>query len=181
MSPRTASAIDDYYTVGGKDDVERWMNQIEAPGIEALRRVWQSLGQTGQWGLSRKDKEILGAYICLHMLRVPVARASYDDFLSRTASTFVIRALDAFGPEVAEELATIEMPQDQISAASQELHDMLQNGEARLAWSSGPSLSPLQSLCRWSRKVHRDGHEKCSGLGGQPTIAPPPLSFCWST
>jgi prolipoprotein diacylglyceryltransferase len=35
--------------------------------------------------------------------------------------------------------------------------------------------------CRWSRKVHRDGHEKCTGLGGQPTIAPPPLSFCWST
>ncbi len=35
--------------------------------------------------------------------------------------------------------------------------------------------------CRWSRKVHRDDHEKCTGLGGQPTIAPPPLSFCWST
>ena len=41
--------------------------------------------------------------------------------------------------------------------------------------------APLPEDCRWSRKVHRDGHEKCSGLGGQPTIAPPPLSFCWST
>ena len=34
------------------------------------------------------------------------------------------------------------------------------------------------NTCRWSRKVLRDGHEKCTGLGGQPTIAPPPLSFC---
>ena len=52
------------------------------------------------------------------------------------------------------------------------------------AWALKNGLIPKGDeiwWCRWSRKVHRDGHEKCSGLGGQPTIAPPPLSFCWST
>jgi hypothetical protein len=40
--------------------------------------------------------------------------------------------------------------------------------------------------CRGPRRVHRDGHEECTEMitksaqvsGGQPTIAPPPLSFC---
>src|ERR1019366_2947463 len=40
---------------------------------------------------------------------------------------------------------------------------------------------PPPADCRGPRKVHRDDHEKCTGLGGQPTIAPPPLSFCWAT
>jgi hypothetical protein len=42
-------------------------------------------------------------------------------------------------------------------------------------------LRPRRANCRGPRKVHRDGHEKCTGLGAQPTIALPPLSFCWAT